>query len=396
MNFKESKAIYLQIADRICDEILLGQYPEEERIPSVREYAAIVEVNANTVMRSFDYLQVQNIIYNKRGIGYFVASGAKELIHSLRKDTFLKEELDYFFRQLYTLDIPIKEIETMYHEFIKSRNRIKTKYYETYYLYIYRTSRFRIDCNCGNYYFHIYVGEALPGRWSLLGNEQVKMDLNGVHVIKVFTSQDGVSEARRVFISGEMKIGSTAASSGKEQVSYPKGDYLNVTQKNDTLFMKLDFNVNNIPEKYRDRDYIFVSGFDVSLAVDSLTGIVTGEEGLKLNLIGIETDSLFVRGNRYNISLDSCRLGSCDIQGNGLDFHAKDSKIENFYLNLDGVWRWTFENTEVGTEYLSGSNQHSNDLQKGECKRVVWTPLTEDARLQVNVREKAEITITPE
>ena len=63
MNFKESKAIYLQIADRICDEILLGQYPEEERIPSVREYAAIVEVNANTVMRSFDYLQVQNVIH---------------------------------------------------------------------------------------------------------------------------------------------------------------------------------------------------------------------------------------------------------------------------------------------------------------------------------------------
>ena len=77
MNFKESKAIYLQIADRICDEILLGQLGEEERIPSVREYAAIVEVNANTVMRSFDYLQSQNIIYNKRGIGYFVATGAR-------------------------------------------------------------------------------------------------------------------------------------------------------------------------------------------------------------------------------------------------------------------------------------------------------------------------------
>ena len=52
MNFKESKAIYLQIADRICDEILLGQYQEEERIPSVREYAAMVEVNANTAVRS--------------------------------------------------------------------------------------------------------------------------------------------------------------------------------------------------------------------------------------------------------------------------------------------------------------------------------------------------------
>ena len=65
-------------------------------------------------------------------------------------------------------------------------------------------------------------------------------------------------------------------------------------------------------------------------------------------------------------------------------------------MNLDGVWKWTFENTEVGTEYLSGSDRHSNNLQKGECKRVVWTPLTGDARLQVNVREKAAITITPE
>ena len=71
MNFKESKAIYLQIADRICDEVLLGQYQEEERIPSVREYAAVVEVNANTVMRSYDYLQTQGVIYNKRGIGLF-------------------------------------------------------------------------------------------------------------------------------------------------------------------------------------------------------------------------------------------------------------------------------------------------------------------------------------
>ena len=62
MHFKESKAIYLQIADRICDEVLLGQYQEEERIPSVREYAAVVEVNANTVMRSYDYLQTQGVI----------------------------------------------------------------------------------------------------------------------------------------------------------------------------------------------------------------------------------------------------------------------------------------------------------------------------------------------
>lgn len=121
MNFKESKAIYLQIADRICDEILLGQYAEEARIPSVREYAAMVEVNANTAMRSFDYLQSQDIIYNKRGIGYFVAAGARGLILSLRRETFLKDELEQMFRQLYTLGVSDGELTAMYREFIKKQ-----------------------------------------------------------------------------------------------------------------------------------------------------------------------------------------------------------------------------------------------------------------------------------
>lgn len=76
MNFKESRPIYLQIADRIMDEIMQHAYSEGGRIPSVREYAATVEVNANTVVRSFDWLQQQEIIFNRRGIGYFVSEGA--------------------------------------------------------------------------------------------------------------------------------------------------------------------------------------------------------------------------------------------------------------------------------------------------------------------------------
>jgi DNA-binding transcriptional regulator YhcF (GntR family) len=119
MKFKESKSIYLQIADRICDEILLGQYAEEERIPSVREYAATVEVNANTVMRTYDFLQNQEIIYNKRGIGYFVGKGAKERILDWRKEIFMSEDLPEMFRQLNTLQIPIEDIVKMYRDFLE-------------------------------------------------------------------------------------------------------------------------------------------------------------------------------------------------------------------------------------------------------------------------------------
>lgn len=117
MKFKESKSIYLQIADRICDEILRGQYKEEERIPSVREYAATVEVNANTVVRTFDYLQSREIVYNKRGLGYFVSPGAREVILEIRRKVFLQEELPEFFRRLKTLGISLEEIEKMYRDF---------------------------------------------------------------------------------------------------------------------------------------------------------------------------------------------------------------------------------------------------------------------------------------
>ncbi|MDR0891278.1 MAG: GntR family transcriptional regulator [Mediterranea sp.] len=121
MEFKESKAIYLQIADRLCDEILAGKYAEEERIPSVREYAAVVEVNANTTMRSYDYLQSKGIIYNKRGIGYFVVTGAAELVLTLKREHFLHEEVEYFFKQIYTLGISGKELAEMYKEYSKNQ-----------------------------------------------------------------------------------------------------------------------------------------------------------------------------------------------------------------------------------------------------------------------------------
>jgi GntR family transcriptional regulator len=118
MKFKESKSIYLQIADRIMDEILRMVYPEEGRVPSVREYAAMVEVNANTVVRSYDYLQGQEIIYNKRGIGYFVSPGARERIIQLRRQSFLQDELPDMFRQIHLLGIPLEEIVAMYETYL--------------------------------------------------------------------------------------------------------------------------------------------------------------------------------------------------------------------------------------------------------------------------------------
>lgn len=122
MEFKENKAIYLQIADRLCNEILQEKYAEDERVPSVREYAAEVEVNVNTMMRSYEYLQQQEIIYNKRGIGYFVSPGAKERIYTSQKESFMTEELNEIFKQIHVLNIPIEKIVEMYKEFCNKQS----------------------------------------------------------------------------------------------------------------------------------------------------------------------------------------------------------------------------------------------------------------------------------
>lgn len=121
MKFKESRPIYLQIADRITEEILQGIYPEEERIPSVREYAAMVEVNANTVVRAYDYLQNQDIIFNKRGIGYFVSKGGKKSILKLRRKIFLTEDVPDLFHQMELLQISSADIKAMYDDFLNKK-----------------------------------------------------------------------------------------------------------------------------------------------------------------------------------------------------------------------------------------------------------------------------------
>ncbi|MBR1963349.1 MAG: GntR family transcriptional regulator [Muribaculaceae bacterium] len=123
MNFKENKPIYQQIADHICDEIIAGKLAPDARIPSVREYAAELEVNANTVMRTFDTLQSLEIIYNKRGIGYFVDSEARAKILQSRRNSFMEEESQQFFRQAHSLGISVSEITAMYQIYCNNQKK---------------------------------------------------------------------------------------------------------------------------------------------------------------------------------------------------------------------------------------------------------------------------------
>lgn len=122
MNFNNDKAIYIQIADRLCDEILAGTYQDDERIPSVREYAVLLQVNTNTAVKAYDELARSEIIYNKRGLGYFVTKGAKKKILKERKQLFMKEKMPEMFRHMQLLGIDISEIGEEWNRFCEKKS----------------------------------------------------------------------------------------------------------------------------------------------------------------------------------------------------------------------------------------------------------------------------------
>ena len=110
MEFRDNKAIYLQIAEFICERILLKQWVVGDKIPSVRELAVQLEVNPNTVARTVEFLQQKDIIFTKRGMGYFVSDDAVEKVLAFKKDDFLQNDLPLFFKNIQLLGIDFEEL----------------------------------------------------------------------------------------------------------------------------------------------------------------------------------------------------------------------------------------------------------------------------------------------
>ena len=112
MNFDNSQPIWMQIYELILSRIASSEWPEGERIPSVRELGATLVVNPNTVMRTYERLTEENLIFNRRGIGFFVAEGAKEHIREIERRKFLDEELPKLSERLNLLGLTI-EVKSM-------------------------------------------------------------------------------------------------------------------------------------------------------------------------------------------------------------------------------------------------------------------------------------------
>ncbi|MDR9419775.1 GntR family transcriptional regulator [Gracilimonas sp.] len=114
MEFSGNKPIYKQIETHFYDQILSGKWSEGERVPSVREVAVLMEVNPNTAIRAFQNLQEEGVLYNKRGVGYFVEEDALDKVKSLKREEFIQEKLPVFFKYMDQLDISFSDLKELY------------------------------------------------------------------------------------------------------------------------------------------------------------------------------------------------------------------------------------------------------------------------------------------
>ena len=113
MDFSEHKNIFLQIRDWMVDQILTGNLQPGDKIPSVRELAADIEVNRNTVMRSYALMEEEGILENKRGIGFFVSTGAKSTLLSIQRKEFFSEVLPPIIHQIQVLNLNSEDLESL-------------------------------------------------------------------------------------------------------------------------------------------------------------------------------------------------------------------------------------------------------------------------------------------
>lgn len=116
MDFRKQQPIYIQIADVILEDILENKLVEGDRIPSVRDMAISVQVNPNTVQRTYQYLQDEDIISQKRGIGYFLHDAAKSKVLDLKRKEFIKEVLPDTIKQMKLLGISIEDYINLYQQ----------------------------------------------------------------------------------------------------------------------------------------------------------------------------------------------------------------------------------------------------------------------------------------
>lgn len=226
-----------------------------------------------------------------------------------------------------------------------------------------------------------------------LPDKMARTELNGVRAVKLY-----VVDSRKVWLEGAC-VNVVPSTNGKTGVAYPESDYLKVTQEADTLVICLDLSNYNLPKQKNDYIVPALQANSLQLTIEADANLVSLSNtipGMRTQLSGLQLDSLNAYAGNHGLQLDSCIIQALRVDGDYISFVANKSTLSHLYLDLDVVSNWHVNECDIDTEHLTGSGKHRNNLQKGECRRVLWTPKTDGAELSVTLAEKGCVIIPAE
>lgn len=113
---EDGKPLFMQVAERIENEILAGTYPEDSQVPSTNELAMFLRINPATAGKGLNKLVDAGVLYKKRGLGMFVAAGAREQLAAARRGAFVTEYVQPLLEEAASLGIPVGELTAMIRE----------------------------------------------------------------------------------------------------------------------------------------------------------------------------------------------------------------------------------------------------------------------------------------
>ena len=113
LDFNSEKPIFVQIADGLEDAILTGAFEEGSQIPSITEISVTYKINPATALKGINILTDSGIVYKKRGVGMFVAEGAKEKLMKKRRNLFYENYVKELLAEAKRLGVTKKEIILM-------------------------------------------------------------------------------------------------------------------------------------------------------------------------------------------------------------------------------------------------------------------------------------------
>lgn len=112
-NLEDQRPIFIQIASRIEDAILAGAFPEESQIPSITEFSVNDKINPATALKGINILVDNGIVYKKRGLGMFVATGAVKKLQQKRIEVFFESYISNLVDEAKKLHLNKEEILIM-------------------------------------------------------------------------------------------------------------------------------------------------------------------------------------------------------------------------------------------------------------------------------------------